>query len=141
MIETLDKTHYPCRTGTFAISTHRAPITARKIQARDYSTWPWHTATLGEHAFADLESVLSSVAPPSGRFCRAPFLRCPRPSPAEHECSRLGWFAGVRGCPVGSALARLRWSLTGRSMSGSCWAVARFGEPRPGPAALTVVGI
>ena len=32
MIETLDKTHYPCRTGTFAISTHRAPITARKIQ-------------------------------------------------------------------------------------------------------------
>ena len=32
MIETLDKTHYPCRTGTFAISHAATPSNACKIQ-------------------------------------------------------------------------------------------------------------
>ena len=62
-----------------------------------HSDWSETMAAVRERALADLESVLSSVAPISGgRFCLAPFLRRHRPSAAEHECSRLGWSAGVQ---------------------------------------------
>ena len=48
MIETLDKTHYPCRTGTFAISHAATPSNACKIQANALLTDRWILANIGE---------------------------------------------------------------------------------------------